>query len=146
MVVHQLVPTFVLGDATGQAAVNLRWLLRRLGVHGELYSADVSPELHALVRPASHLRPREDDLVLYHHGIASWLSGEWMHLRCRKGIVFHNVTPARLFAGTPLEEALVSGRAQLAAMAPHAEVAIGVSRLNALELREAGYRNVHVVP
>ncbi|HZN92515.1 MAG TPA: glycosyl transferase family 1, partial [Myxococcales bacterium] len=79
MVVHQLVPTFVTGDATGQAAVNLRWLLRRLGVHGELYSADVSPDLHALVRPISHLRPRPDDLVLYHHGIASWLSGHWMH-------------------------------------------------------------------
>jgi len=146
MVVHQLVPTFVRGDATGQAAVNLKWLLRRLGVHSELYAADVSPDLHALVRPASHLRPRPEDLVLYHHGIASWLSGEWMHLGCRKGIVFHNVTPARLAAGTPLEEALVSGRAQLAAMARHADVAIGVSELNALELREAGYRDVGVVP
>jgi len=146
MVVHQLVPTFVRGDATGQAAVNLKWLLRRLGAHSELYAADVAPDLHALVRPVSHLRPRPDDLVLYHHGIASWLSGEWMHLRCRKGVVFHNVTPARLAAGTPLEEALVSGRAQLAAMAPYADVAIGVSALNALELREAGYRDVHVVP
>ncbi|HZN94197.1 MAG TPA: glycosyltransferase family 4 protein, partial [Myxococcales bacterium] len=136
----------VTGDATGQAAVNLRWLLRRLGAHGELYSADVSPDLHALVRPISHLRPRPEDLVLYHHGIASWLSGHWMHLRCRKGIVFHNITPARLAAGTPLEEPLISGRAQLAAMAPHADVAIGVSELNALELREAGYRSVHVVP
>src|SRR5262249_42068049 len=95
---------------------------------------------------ASHLRPRDEDLVLYHHGIASWLSGEWMHLRCRKGIVFHNVTPARFAAGTPLEEPLISGRAQLAAMAPHAGLAIGVSRLNALELPEAGYRSVHVVP
>ncbi|HYV44058.1 MAG TPA: glycosyltransferase family 4 protein, partial [Myxococcaceae bacterium] len=146
MVVHQLVPTFVRGDATGQAAVNLKWLLRRLGVHSELYAADVAPDLHALVRPISHLRPRPEDLVLYHHGIASWLSGEWMHLRCRKGIVFHNITPARLAAGTPLEEALVSGRAQLAAMAPYADVSIGVSELNALELREAGYRDVHVVP
>lgn len=146
MVVHQLVPTFVRGDATGQAAVNLKWLLRRLGVHSELYAADPAPDLHALVRPVAHLRPRPEDLVLYHHGIASWLSGEWMHLRCRKGLVFHNVTPARLAAGTPLEEALVSGRAQLAAMAPFADVAIGVSALNALELREAGYRDVHVVP
>ncbi|HVE82844.1 MAG TPA: glycosyltransferase family 4 protein, partial [Myxococcales bacterium] len=93
-----------------------------------------------------HLRPRPEDLVLYHHGIASWLSGEWMHLGCRKGIVFHNVTPARLAAGTPLQEALVSGRAQLAAMAPYADVAIGVSALNALELREAGYRDIGVVP
>lgn len=146
MVVHQLVPTFVLGDATSQAAVNLRALLRRIGLHGELYAADVAPDLHALVRPLAHLRPQPEDLVLYHHGIASWLSGWLLHAPCRRGVVFHNITPARLYAGTPLEEALISGRAQLAAMAPHVDLAIGVSRFNAEELKAAGYANVHVVP
>jgi glycosyltransferase involved in cell wall biosynthesis len=146
MVVHQLVPTFVLGDATSQAAVNLRALLRRIGLHGELYAGSVSPELHALVRPVQHLRPRPEDLVLYHHGIASWLSGWLMHAPCRRGVVFHNITPARMYAGTPVEEALISGRAQLAAMAPHVDLAIGVSRFNAKELKAAGYSNVHVVP
>ena len=146
MAVHQLIPSFVAGDASGQAALHLQWLLRRLGHHGELYAGEVGPGLDSLAHPVSALRPRPDDLVLYHHGIASPLSSRLLHLPCRRGIVFHNISPARFYPGTPLAEALVTGRAQLAAMAPFVDVALGVSDYNRAELREAGYRNVHTVP
>jgi glycosyltransferase involved in cell wall biosynthesis len=146
MAVHQLIPSFVAGDASGQASLHLQWLLRRLGHHGELYAGEVGPGLGSLAHPVSALRPRPEDLVLYHHGIASPLSGRLMHLPCRRGLVFHNISPARYYEGTPLAEALRAGRAQLAAMAPLVDVAIGVSQYNAAELRAAGYRDVHVVP
>ncbi|WP_309895374.1 glycosyltransferase family 4 protein [Archangium sp.] len=146
MAVHQLIPSFVAGDATGQAALHLQVLLRRLGHFGELYAGEVGPGLESLAHPASALRPKPDDLVLYHHGIASPLSSRLMHLPCRRGVVFHNISPARYYTGTPLAEALVTGRAQLAAMAPFVDVALGVSDYNCAELREAGYRDVHTVP
>lgn len=146
MVVHQLIPTFTEGDAMGTAALHFQLLLRRMGIYGEVYAGEVAPELTSLVRPLSALRPERDELVLYHHGIASPLSGRLMHLPCRRGLVFHNISPAHAYAGTPLEEPLRGGRAQLAAMAPHLELAIGVSAYNARELREAGHQNVQVVP
>jgi glycosyltransferase involved in cell wall biosynthesis len=146
MAVHQLIPSFVAGDASGQAALHLQLLLRRMGHFGELYAGEVGAGLEGLARPASALRPAPDDWVLYHHGIASPLSGRLMHLPCRRGLVFHNISPARFYAGTPLAEALVAGRAQLAAMAPFVDLAIGVSDFNAAELRAAGYRTVHTVP
>ncbi len=67
--------------------------------------------------------------MLYHHGIASPLSGLFLHLPCRRALVYHNITPARLYEGTPLWEPLMSGRAQVAAMAAFCELAIGVSRV-----------------
>jgi glycosyltransferase involved in cell wall biosynthesis len=146
MAVHQLIPSFVAGDASGQAALHLQLLLRRMGHFGELYAGEVGAGLESLAHPLSVLRPAPEDLVLYHHGIASALSGQLMHLPCRRGLVFHNISPARFYAGTPLAEALTSGRAQLAAMAPFVDVAIGVSDFNAAELRAAGFRNVHTVP
>ncbi|HET9451197.1 MAG TPA: glycosyl transferase family 1, partial [Aggregicoccus sp.] len=146
MAVHQLIPTFVPGDATGQAALHLQLLLRRLGQAGGLYAGEVAPGLGALAQPARALRPAPQDLVLYHHGIASPLSGQLMHLPCRRGVVFHNISPLRFYRGTPLEGALLAGRAQLAAMAPFVDVALAVSDFNAAELRAAGYRNVHTVP
>ncbi|MBU8899878.1 glycosyltransferase family 4 protein [Corallococcus sp. M34] len=146
MAVHQLIPSFVPGDATGQAALHLQLLLRRLGHFGELYADEVGSGLEGLARPASALRPQADDLVLYHHGIASALSGRLLHLPCRRGLVFHNISPERFYGGTPLATALRAGRAQLAAMAPFVDVALGVSDYNAAELRAAGYRNVHTVP
>lgn len=146
MVVHQLIPNFTPGDAMGAAAVGLRRLLRRLGHPGGLYAAEVAPQFHSLVEPASALRPGPDALVLYHHGIASPLAGQLMQLRCPTGVVFHNITPARLYAGTALEEPLIAGRAQLAALAPHVALSVGVSDYNSSELRIAGHRNVHTVP
>ncbi|WP_224243664.1 glycosyltransferase family 4 protein [Hyalangium gracile] len=146
MAVHQLIPSFVAGDASGQAALHLQLLLRRMGHFGELFAGEVGSGLESLAHPVSALRPAPEDLVLYHHGIASALSSHLMHLPCRRGLVFHNISPARFYTGTPLAEALTSGRAQLAAMAPFVELAIGVSDFNSAELRAAGYRNVHTVP
>ena len=146
MEVHQLIPNFTPGDAMGQAAVGFAALLRRLGCVGQLYAGEVAPAWRSLVKPASKLRPGRDALVLYHHGIASEWAGRLLHFECRKGVVFHNVTPARFYQGTRLEEALKGGRAQLTALAQGVELSIGVSQLNAAELRASGHRNVQLVP
>lgn len=143
---HQLIPCFSPGDAMGQAALAWQRALRHLGFTGDVFAEEVAKGLTSLVRPASALRPSNDDLVLYHHGIASPLAGKLLHLPCAKGVVFHNITPAHFYAGTRLVEPLRAGRAQLAALAGGVDVSIGVSRFNAAELREAGHRNVHVVP
>jgi glycosyltransferase involved in cell wall biosynthesis len=144
--VHQLIPDFKPADAMGQAAVAWQRVLRHLGYTGEIFAGSVAPEFRSLVRPAHELKPAPDDLVLYHHGIASPLAGRVMHLPCRRAVVFHNVTPVRFYEGTRLAEALFAGRAQLAALADAVDFSIGVSEFNAAELREAGHRNVHVVP
>lgn len=146
MAVHQLVPSFVPGDATGTAAVNFQRLLRRMGFASDLYAGDMHRGFQGWVKPAAHLRPAKSDWVLYHHGIASPLSGQLMHLSCRRAVIFHNITPAHFYAGTTLADVLVAGRAQLAAMARHVDLAIGVSEFNCAELREAGFTNVHHVP
>jgi len=144
--VHQLIPCFTPGDAMGQAAIAWQRALRHLGFTGDVYADEVAPALQSLVKPATQLKPSPDDLVLYHHGIASPLAGKVLHLGCVKGVVFHNVTPARFYAGTRLVEGLRAGRAQLAALADGVDVSIGVSEFNAAELRAAGHRNVHVAP
>lgn len=130
----------------GQAAVAWQRALRHLGCSGQLYAGEVGAAWRSLVRPLSELRVERDDLILYHHGIASPLAGKLLHLPARKAVVFHNITPSRFYEGTQLEEPLIAGRAQLAAMADFVELSIGVSDFNANELRAAGHRNVHVVP
>jgi len=129
-----------------QAAIGFQWLLRRLGFTGDVYAGEVANGYASLVRPASQLRVANDTLVLYHHGIASELAGALLHLPCRRGVVFHNITPSRFYAGSRLEEALNAGRAQLAAMAHRVDLSLGVSHFNASELRVAEHRNVHTVP
>lgn len=130
----------------GAAAIGFQRALRHLGIVGEVFAGEVAGGFEGLVHPASRLRVERDDLVLYHHGIASSLVAKLLHLPCRKGLVFHNITPARFYAGTRLEGPLRSGRAQVQALAGHVDVSIGVSRYNARELEAAGHRDVKVVP
>lgn len=144
--IHQLLPVFSPHDAMSQAAIGFQWLLRRLGYSGHVHAAEVAPGCGSLVRSTARLKPAAEDLVLYHHGIASELSSALLHLPCRRGVVFHNITPARFYARTSLEEPLLAGRAQLAALASGVELSLGVSHFNASELRVAGHRNVHTVP
>jgi glycosyltransferase involved in cell wall biosynthesis len=146
MAVHQLLPHFRIGDAVSQSAVHYQLLLRRLGHWGEIFSVLRDPGTEDLARPLEALRVRPDDLVLGHHAIGSQVSARLMHLPCKRGVIFHNLSPLRFYAGTPLESALRAGRAQLAGLAPHVELGIGDSEFNATEMRAAGYANVHVVP
>lgn len=145
MAVHQLVPSLTLGDATSLSVIHFRMLLRRLGIFGNIYVDQFSPKLGSLAQPASGLRPAPGDLVLYHHGIASPLAGRLLHLPCKKGVVYHNVTPARFYRGHPLALTLEQARSELSAMAAHVDVALGDSELNCAELRRSGYSNVHEV-
>jgi glycosyltransferase involved in cell wall biosynthesis len=146
MRVHQLLPSFTPADAMGQAAVAFAQVLRRLGHFGHIYAGEVAPGYGSLALPSSELKPAPGDLLLYHHGIASPLAGALLHWRCKKGVIFHNITPAHFYAGTQLGQALTSGRAQLAAMAPYVDVAIGVSQFNVNELLAAGFAQAHRVP
>ncbi len=130
----------------GAAAVAFQRALRGLGVTGEVFASEVEQGFEAMVHPASSLRVRPDDVVLYHHGIASPLASHLLHLGCRRGVVFHNITPARFYEGTRLAQSLITGRAQLAALAGHVEFSIGVSPFNARELTAAGHQRVSVVP
>ncbi len=144
LTVHQWLPTFSVGDAMGAAAVAFRRALRTLGALGEIYAAETS--LPTLVKPMSAFVDAPGALVLYHHGIASPLAGALMHLEGPTGVVFHNITPARLYAGTRLEEPLRAGRAQLAALATSVDVSLAVSPFNARELSAAGHENVQLAP
>src|SRR5207245_6567988 len=99
-----------------------------------------------IARPARSLRPEPNDLVLYHHGIATPLVSRLLAFRCRKAVVYHNITPSRFYRGTRLEEFLDQGRAQLRSLAGRVDVAIGVSAFNAAELSAAGHSSPSVVP
>jgi len=146
VVVHQLLPRVVPADAASAAAVQLQRLLRRLGHAGELYAAEVAPPFRALAVPPLALRPAPTDWVLYHHAEASPLAGALMHLPCRRAVLFHGIPPPALDRGSPREAERLSGRAQLAALAGHVDLSLGVSALTAAELREAGHVHVHAVP
>ena len=147
MAVHQLVPHFRIGDATAQAAIHFRALLRRLGHWGGVFSVSQEPGTEALVQPVEALRVRPDDLVLLHHAIGGRLAGA----------AAPPAVPARRRLPQPLAAPVLPGHlARAAACSPGGRSWRAWRRTSGWASASpsstprscdgAGYQNVHTVP
>jgi len=149
---HQFVAGFAKGDAISNEARVLRDLFRSWGFASEIYCERrrVLPELRKDTRDietaTADLGP--GDVALLHLSIGSPVNLAFKALKCRKAILYHNITPPDFFRGIQEEIAhhLRNGFEQVRALAGCAEVNLAVSHFNAQELALMGYRDVQVMP
>jgi glycosyltransferase involved in cell wall biosynthesis len=146
--VHQFIPSFVGRDAIGGHVLQVQSVLRGMGLSSELYVSDASPEHAGISRPYDSYRARPGDWMLYQastgHRMADWLLEQTPPLL----VNYHNVTPPGLLERWEpgLADEVAEGRRQIGKLAVAARHAIAVSRYNAVELDELGYRSTSVVP
>lgn len=150
--IHQLTAGFSNGDAISNEARRMRALFRQWGYEAEIYceTRRVLPELRGEVRDLSRARVevRPEDVVILHLSIGSDANDVYADLRCRKAIIYHNITPAEFFRGIQeqIARTLERGRAQAPLLAAMTEVTMSCSAWSAEELRGWGYRDVKVLP
>ena len=150
--VHQLVAGFANGDAISNEALVLRKIFRGWGFESEIFCEikRILPELRREARELATLTGslRPDDVVLLHLSIGSPANELFRQLRCRKAVLYHNVTPPEYFRGVQEQIAnqLALGRQQVRALAGIAEVNLADSGYNAAELRALGYHNTAIFP
>lgn len=150
--IHQLVAGFSNGDAISNEARRIREVIRAWGNPSEIYCehSRTLPELRPGVRElglaGSTVAP--DDIALLHLSIGSPVNDVFRALRCRKAILYHNITPPDFFRAVnePVAEQLAEGRRQAAALAGVAEVNLADSAYNAEELAAWGYAQPRVLP
>lgn len=148
--VHQLVPRLAWGDAVGNQVRYLQALLRDWGHPSEIFADQWDASCEQQARPASRL-PREmraGDMLLVHHSFESRLVPLLRRTPGRKALVYHNITPARLFEGFDRKLALActAARDELLALQPMMERAYAYSHFSAEELQAAEYPAVSVLP
>ncbi len=146
---HQFHPVIAYGDAASNQCFELQRLFWASGVRSELFAEEAKPEVRALVRDWRDLRSLPSDaLLLVHHSMGNDVIDAVAKLPQKKGVVYHNITPAEHFAGINEHARRYSelGRAQLARLARACEFGIGVSEFDRAELEEAGFTRTAVVP
>ncbi len=152
MVIHQIVAGFRKGDAISDEALLLQALCASHGYTSPVYCARATTaaqqrsqvfDLDVLI---DSVKP--EDIVLLHLSIGSRGNAIFPNLKCKKAILYHNVTPSHFFErlNPPMASMLDEGRKQVAALAQVADINLADSEYNAQELREFGYRNVSVLP
>lgn len=148
--IDQVIPSIVERDAVSHHTLEAQQVLRSMGFVSEIFCRDHGPGLSGRVRLLPEL-PREGDgsqWVLYQLSIGSPAAEAVLSHPGPKLVNYHNITPAGFVERWMpfLGEEVRLGRAQMAELAPLAELGVGVSQFNTAELVEAGYRQTAVAP
>ncbi|MGH8997990.1 MAG: glycosyltransferase [Acidimicrobiia bacterium] len=148
MAVDQVVASASPGDAVTNAAFALRGLLRGLGP-SELFAHHVDPRLAGEVHHLSEYRGGRGDIVVYHASVGEPAVTAFLLERPQDLVlVYHNITPARYFAGIDpgFARLLAAGRAELALLRDRVALALALSAYNAADLAALGYPDVRLSP
>ena len=94
------------------------------------------------------VQPKPGDGLIYHHAIGSEVTEFAIKHEGPKGLVYHNITPARYFLPYRPGFAwlLEIGRKNLVHLADHFPVSVGDSAYNAAELAACGFSEPGVLP
>ncbi len=150
--IHQFTAGFAWHDAISNEAALFRRIFREWGFRSEIYcdprntSRDRIGDIRDIHAASTEIPP--EDLVLLHLSIGTPANAVFQSLRCRKALLYHNITPDTYFRFINPETAghLRRGREQAAALAGVATVNLADSAFNAAELQQMGYRDVGVLP
>ncbi len=149
---HQFVAGFSRGDAISNEAIVMRDIFRSWGAESDIFSEQrrILPELRSEARDIQQAEEciGPEDVVLLHLSIGSLVNDVFARLKCRKAILYHNITPPDYFRGVQEEIArnLARGREQARRLAQVAEVNLADSAYNAEEFMGMGCSAVEVLP
>jgi len=145
--VHQLLGALHAGDAVGHEALTIQAVLRRAGCDSEIFAGRIDTCLRQRARPLSE-RPGRGAAFLYHFAPGSAATGAALGAGGALGVLYHNVTPARFFAGWAPEAARLSAGApaELGGLAAHAVVSLAHSEFSRADLLQAGFARADVMP
>lgn len=148
--IHQFLPVLDEGDAIGNEAKQIQRLLRMAGYSSEMFVWRAGKGQKRSCRHYSRHRARSaaGNVMVYHFSVCCPITAYFASAPDRKVMRYHNITPARFFAGIAEEIYYITkkGRRELAQLANVVELGLPVSDYNGRELTESGYRRVETAP
>src|SRR6516165_2381835 len=145
--IHQFHSGSSVADAITNSMFFVQSMLRSFGFASEIFAEHVDPALSGRIRRLQELRIAKQDLLLIHHSMGHDIFSRLAELRCRKILVYHNITPPHFFEqDDPFHSYAIKGYAQLSLFHDIVESAIAVSPFNARQLTRRGFDNVSVIP
>jgi len=136
------------GDAISNYIMTIHELLGEMGYESHIVAYDKEECMNRACSSLDNLQPRSTDVAILHASIGNPMLKIFEGLPCRKGVIYHNMTPASYFKGYHelLFSLLVEGRESMRTLANTVPVAFGVSEFNRKELQEFGFASTGVLP
>jgi Glycosyltransferase len=101
MKIIQLLPSIAYGDAVGNNAIAYKQLLKKLGFKTNIFAENIDSRLPSGSCDYITNMPKieNDDILIYHLAIGSDLNYKVVDYKCKKIIMYHNITPPQFFKG-----------------------------------------------
>ena len=143
MKVIQLLPTLSFGDAIGNDTIALSGAIKDMGYDTAIYAENIDKRLpNGIAKKIDKLKDlKSDDVLIYHKSTGTDLTFKIEQFKCRRIMVYHNVTPPEFFrpysiAATKLTEYGYKGVKYLR---DKIDYVLAVSEYNKSELLKMGY-------
>lgn len=143
MKIIQLVPGISYGDAVGNDMLAMKSVLDGMGIENAIYADFIDPRLpEGTAKSAEHLPEMEkDDAVIYHMAAGSRLNYIFGNLKCKRVMVYHNITPPEFFENYDeyAYAQCVRGYNELKWLADKTDYCLAVSEYNKQDLLRMGF-------
>lgn len=148
MIINQWLAAAHRHDAVGDNALLMREMFRDWGHDSEIFALTVEDALVGDVLLFTDAAARDGDVTILHFAVPSPMTRAFATLPGARILHYHNVTPAHFFA--PYDPGLCQfvskGRRELASLAAHTDLALGVSEYNRTELEAMHFPRTGVLP
>ena len=139
----QVLPTLSYGDAVGNDALAMQKILREEGYEECIFAEDIGSRVprDRVYEIAQWKEPDEADVILYHFSLSWSYISLIRKAKCRKIMVYHNVTPPEFFARyNPKSYNLCRhGLEEVKSMKSDFDYCLAVSQFNKDDLVSYGY-------
>jgi len=151
MKIIQLLPTLFYGDGVGNNAIAIDKILKESGFETKIYAEYIDVRIPKGVAKVINKMPvlQENDILIYHLSTGTALNEHLQDLKCRKLIVYHNVTPSDYFRGYSQSsvDMCLEGIKGVQKLSNVADYCWADSEYNRQELLDYGYKcNIDVIP
>lgn len=143
MKIVQMLPTISFGDAISNDAIALASVIENLNYTTGIYAENIDKRLQSgLICPIkniSHLK--KDDVLIYHLSVGTKLNYRIAELKCKKIIVYHNITPSVYFVNynKNVEKLSIEGLNETEFLANHVDYCLADSEFNKRDLLNMNY-------
>ena len=151
MTVYQVVPNLSYGDGVGNDILAIDRILKESGITTKIYAIVVDKKIDSKILECfdNVTLLKNDDILLYHYAVGSKISSWFKQQRCKKVIIYHNITPASFYE--PYDrgavEACQQGLKQIKALRSVTDYCIADSCFNKDDLRSYGFKGpIDVLP
>ncbi|MDD6797743.1 MAG: glycosyltransferase family 4 protein [Clostridia bacterium] len=144
MVVYQLLATISFGDAVSNDTLALQEIIKKMGYKTAIFAENIDSRIpKGTAKNYSKFgRVDKNDIIIYHLSTGSKISRDFDKFKCRKVIIYHNITPPEFFEGYNDASYRIckKGYEEVRALADKVDYCIAVSEYNKQNLRDMGFK------